>query len=141
MREIIISELTQTSQDLVRAFAHLLPRLLVMIIIVALGLLVAYILKAILRSVLRLLRFDRLSEDAGTAKLLTQAALPSSSELLGRLVFWVSWLAFVLIGINALGIVSLEDDIATFFLFLPRLFVAVLVLFFGMLASSFFSRA
>jgi len=141
MRDIIISEITQATQDLVREFAHLLPRLFVMLVIVCLGWLVAYIFKAVLRSILRIMKFDRLSEDAGTAKLLAQAALPSSSELLGRLVFWVTWLAFVLIGINALGIVSLEDDIATFFLFLPRLFVAVLVLFFGMMAASFFSRA
>ncbi len=141
MRDMIIAELSQTTQDIVRGFAHLLPRLLVMLIIVGVGLLIAYLLKAILRSILRLVKFDRLSENAGTAQLLTQAALPSSTELLGRLVFWVSWLAFILVGINALGIVSLQDDIITFFLFLPRLFVAVLILFFGMLASSFFSRA
>jgi hypothetical protein len=35
----------------------------------------------------------------------------------------------------------LQDQIARFFLFLPRLFVAMFVLFFGLLAASFFSRA
>lgn len=141
MREMIVSELSQAIHEFARAFAHLLPRLLVMLIIVGVGWLVAYILKAILRSILRLLKFDRLSENAGASQLLNKAALPSSTELLSRLVFWVVWLGFILVGVNALGIVVLEEDISTFFLFLPRLFVAVLILFFGMFASSFFSRA
>lgn len=141
MRDMIVSELSQATHEVVQEFAHLLPRLLVMLIIVCAGWLVAYLVKAMLRSALRLLKFDRLSEDAGAAQLLNKAALPSSTELLSRLVFWVVLLGFILLGINALGVIALEDDIARFFLFLPRLFVAVLILFFGMFASSFFSRA
>ena len=91
-----------------------------MLIIVGVGLLIAYLLKVILRSILRLLKFDRLSQDAGATDLLTKAALPSSTELLCRLVFWVVFLGFVLVGLNALQIVELQDGIATFFRFLPR---------------------
>ncbi len=141
MWKMIINELNQAMHDFAQAFAHLLPRLLVMLIIVFVGWLVAYLLKAILRSMLRLLKFDRLSENAGAAQLLNKAALPSSSELLGRLVFWVAWLGITLVGVNALGIVALQENVDRFFLFLPRFFVALLLLFFGMLAASFFSRA
>jgi Conserved TM helix len=141
MRDMIVSELSQAMHEVVQEFAHLLPRLLVMLIIVCAGWLVAFVVKAMLRSALRLLKFDRLSEDAGAAQLLNKAALPSSTELLSRLVFWVVLLGFILLGINALGVIALEEDISRFFLFLPRLFVAVLILFFGMFASSFFSRA
>ena len=141
MREMIVAELSQAMHELVQEFAHLLPRLLVMLIIVGVGWLIAYVVKVMLRSALRLLKFDRLSEDAGAAQLLNKVALPSSTELLSRLVFWVVLLGFILLGINALGVIALEEDIARFFLFLPRLFVAVLILFFGMFASSFFSRA
>jgi hypothetical protein len=35
----------------------------------------------------------------------------------------------------------LQEQIARFFLFLPRLFVALFIMFFGLLAASFFSRA
>jgi hypothetical protein len=38
-------------------------------------------------------------------------------------------------------VVGLQEQIARFFAFLPRLFVAMFVFFFGLLASSFFSRA
>ena len=141
MRELIVSELSQAMQDLGRGFAHLLPRLIVMIIIVVVGWAVAYIVKVVLRSVLRLVKFDRLSENAGASQLLTRAALPSSSELASRFVFWVVWLGFVLLGISVLGIFGLQEEIARFLLFLPRLFIALMILFFGMLAASFFSRA
>jgi hypothetical protein len=73
--------------------------------------------------------------------LLNKAALPSATEVLSQLVFWVSWLGFILLGISVLGILGLQDEIARFFLFLPRLFVALFIMFFGLLAASFFSRA
>jgi uncharacterized membrane protein len=141
MREIIITELTQALQELVRGFAHYLPRLIVMLIIALIGWVIAYLLKVLVRSVLRLTRFSKLSENAGATQLLNQAALPSSTELVSRFVFWVAWVGFILLGVNALGIVGLQEYISRFFLFLPRLFVAVVILFFGLVAANFFSRA
>jgi hypothetical protein len=141
MREMIIGELTQAVHDLARGFAHYLPRLIVMLILVLAGWLIAYIAKVILRSILRLIRFDRLSEDAGASQLLNKAALPSATEMLSRFAFWVTWIGFILLGVSVLGILGLQDQIARFFLFLPRLFIAVLILFLGLLAASFFSRA
>lgn len=141
MREIIISELTQAWLELVRGFAHYLPRLIVMLIIAFVGWLIAYVLKAIVRGLLRVTKFSRLSESAGATQLLNQAALPSSTELLSRLVFWLSWVGFILVGVSVLGIVGLQEYISRFFLFLPRLFVGLVILFFGALAASFLSRA
>ncbi|MEY2412128.1 MAG: hypothetical protein QOD84_734 [Acidobacteriaceae bacterium] len=141
MWEKFVAGLTQATQEIVHSTAQFLPRLMVMLLIVAIGWLVAYILKSILRSILRLAKFDRLSRDAGASQLLNKAALPSSSELLSRFVFWVAWLGFILLGISVLGIVGLQEHISHFFGFLPRLFAALFILFFGLLAASFFSRA
>jgi hypothetical protein len=141
MREMIIGELTQAVHDLARGFAHYLPRLIVMLILVLAGWLIAYIVKVILRSILRLIKFDRLSEDAGASQLLNKAALPSATEMVSRFAFWVTWVGFILLGVSVLGILGLQDQIARFFIFLPRLFIAVLILFVGLLAASFFSRA
>jgi hypothetical protein len=141
MREIIITELTQALQELARGFAHYLPRLIVMLIIAFVGWVIAYLLKVLVRSILRLTRFSKLSENAGATQLLNQAALPSSTELLSRFVFWAAWVGFILLGVSVLGIVGLQEYISRFFLFLPRLFVALVILFFGLLAANFFSRA
>jgi hypothetical protein len=141
MRDIIISELTQAWLELVKGFAHYLPRLIVMLIIAFAGWMIAYLLKVLVRSVLRLTKFSKLSENAGAAQLLKQAALPSSTELLSRFVFWLAWIAFLLLGVSILGIVGLQEYVSQFFFFLPRLFVGLVILFFGSLAASFFSRA
>jgi hypothetical protein len=141
MREMIISELSQALHDIARNFAHFLPRLIVMFILALLGWVIAYVVKAVLRSVLRLVKFDKLSENAGASQLLSKAALPSATEMLSRFVFWVAWLGFILLGVSVLGILGLQEQIAGFFLFLPRLFVAMFIMFFGLLAASFFSRA
>ena len=92
MREMIISELSQAVHDLARGFAHYLPRLIVMLVIAFAGWLIAYVIKVILRSILRLFKFDRLAENAGASQLLSKAALPSATEMLSRFVFGLTWL-------------------------------------------------
>jgi hypothetical protein len=141
MWEKFVNELTKATQEIVGSVGQFLPRLMVMLIIVAIGWVIAYILKSILRSILRLTKFDRLSHDAGATQLLHNAALPSSTELLSRFVFWIAWIGFILVGVSVLGITGLQPHISNFFGFLPRLFAAFFVLFFGLLAASFFSRA
>lgn len=141
MREIIVNELTQAFQQMARDIAHYLPRLIVMLIIALVGWLIAYLLKILVRSLLRITKFSKLSENAGATQLLHQAALPSSTELASRFVFWVAWVGFVLLGVSVLGITVLQDYISRFFLFLPRLFVALVILFFGLVVASFLSRA
>lgn len=141
MREMIISELTQALHDLARDFAHYLPRLIVMLILALLGWLIAYVVKVILRSALRLINFDRISENAGASQLLSSAALPPATEVLSRFVFWLTWLGFILLGVSVLGILGLQEQIAKFFLFVPRMFAALLILFFGLLAAGFLARA
>ncbi len=141
MREIIVTELTNALNDLARGAAHYLPRLVVMLIIAFIGWVIAYAFKALVRSILRVTKFSKLSQNAGATELLKQAALPSSTELVSRFVFWVAWVGFILLGVSVLGIVGLQEYTARFFLFLPRLFVALVILFFGFLAASFFSRA
>src|SRR5215472_6988677 len=141
MRDIIVNELTQALQQMARDIAHYLPRLIVMLVIALVGWVIAYLLKLMVRSLLRLTKFSKLSENAGATQLLHQAALPSSTELVSRFVFWIAWAGFVLLGVSVLGIAGLEEYISRFFFFLPRLFVALVILFFGLLAASFFSRA
>jgi Conserved TM helix len=141
MQEIIVSELTQAFQQMARDIAHYLPRLIVMLIIALIGWIIAYLLKIFVRSLLRVTKFSKLSENAGATELLHQAALPSSTELVSRFAFWVAWVGFVLLGVSVLGIAGLQEYISRFFLFLPRLFVALVILFFGFVAASFVSRA
>jgi mechanosensitive ion channel-like protein len=140
MWESFVRELARTMDEILRSFARFLPRFLEMLVIVFVGWLIAYILKVLLRSLLKITRFDKLSEHTGATQLLRGVALPSLTEIVSRFVFWVAWLGFILLGISVLGVVGIEEHVASFFGFLPRLFAALFILFFGLLAASFFSR-
>jgi len=140
MWENFVRELARTMDEILRSFARFLPRFLEMLVIVFVGWLIAYILKVLLRSLLKIIHFDKLSEHTGATQLLRGVALPSLTELVSRFVFWVAWLGFILLGISVLGVVGIEEHVANFFGFLPRLFAALFILFFGLLAASFLSR-
>jgi hypothetical protein len=141
MWDNFVKEMTRAADEILRGFARFLPRFLEMLVIVLVGWVIAFLLRALVRSVLKFTRFDRLSEHTGATQLLRGAALPSLAELVSRFVFWIAWLGFILLGISVLGVVGLEEHIASFFAFLPRLAVSVFILFFGLLAAGFFSRA
>jgi mechanosensitive ion channel-like protein len=141
MWQNFVGELAKTMDEILRSFARFLPRFLEMLVIVVVGWVIAFVLRTLLRSILRITRFDKLSEHTGATQLLRGAALPSLTELVSQVVFWVAWLGFILVGISVLGIVGIEQHVTSFFGFLPRLFAALFILFFGLLAGSFFSRA
>jgi hypothetical protein len=141
MKDVIVRGLEQAYSNLVRMLAEFLPRLLVMLVIIPAGLLFAYLLKVLLRALLHLTRLDRLSEEAGASRFLRMAALPSMTELLSRSVFWVTWSGFILVGISVLGVAGLQEQISRLFLLLPAVFVAILILFIGLIAANFLSRA
>jgi len=141
MRETIIQGMTQAYENLVHMVADFLPRFVVMFAIILVGLLLAFLLRYFLRLVLHPTRLDRISEEAGASHVLRRAALPPMTELLSRALFWVTLLGFVLLGISVLGIAELQEQISRLFQLLPQLFVAILVLFVGVLAANFLSRA
>jgi small-conductance mechanosensitive channel len=140
MKETILQALEQVYSNLVHMVAEFLPRFLVMLIIIAIGLLVAFILRQMLRALLGLTRIDRVSEEAGASRFLRMAHLPAMSELLSRSIFWVTWLCFVLVGLSVLGVAGLQEQISRLFRFLPEIFVSIVILFMGAVIANFLSR-
>jgi Conserved TM helix len=139
--DYFVGSLQHTLGNFINMTLEFLPRLLAMLIIIVIGWLIALLLKIVVKYALTWLRFSRVSDSAGITQMLSKAALPPPAELLSRLVFWVAGVAFMFLGFSALGIFALQEQISRFFLFLPQLFVAILVLFVGLLAADFFSRA
>jgi hypothetical protein len=141
MGDFIANSLMQTLHTFSRMVAEFLPRLLAMLIIVIVGWVVAWLARVILPRVLNLLRFNSLFMRAGVTEVLTKAALPNPADMLARLVFWVLWFTFILFGVEALQIPALQDEITDLLTVLPQIFVAVVILFAGVLIANFVSRA
>jgi Mechanosensitive ion channel, conserved TM helix len=141
MGDLVLNSLSRTFKGFFALFALLLPRLLSMLVMMAVGFVVAIFFQALVRRVFGIEKFRKYCDSAGLTQLTRKAALPPPDVLLGQLIFWVIWLVFIVLGINALGIAALQDQISRFFLFLPQIFVALVVLFVGLLIANFFSRA
>jgi hypothetical protein len=141
MNDVVIKNLSWALRAVSELVLQFLPRLVAMVIIFAVGWVVAWVIEVILRRLLVLVRLNRLFESKGVTQLLTQAALPSPAEIISRIVFWAVWVCFMLVGVNALGIVALQQEISSFVSLLPQFVVALLILLFGFLAANFLSRA
>jgi Conserved TM helix len=141
MKDLIVRNLSDALMAVYRMTAEALPRILAMAIIIFVGWIVAWVIEFILRRVLVLARLNRLFENKGFTRALSVAALPSPAEVISRVVFWIIWVSFILVGINALGVVALQKEVADFVALLPQFVVALLIIFFGFLAANFLSRA
>src|SRR6516162_7987439 len=141
MNEVVIKNLSWALKAVSELVLQFLPRLVAMVIIFVVGWVVAWVIEVILRRLLLLVRLNKLFESKGVTQLLTQAALPSPAEIISRIAFWTVWVCFMLVGVNALGILALQHEISSFVSLMPQFVVALLILLFGFLAANFFSRA
>jgi hypothetical protein len=140
MRQAILQGLEQAYSNFVQILADFFPRFLVMLIIIVVGLLVAFALQYILRAVLSFTNLGRGSEEVGASRVLRNANLPSMTVLLSRTIFWVTWFGSILIGLSALGLTGFQGQISRVFQYLPQVIVGISILFLGLMTANFLSR-
>jgi hypothetical protein len=141
MTETLVNGVTQTLTTAMEMAMDLLPKLLGMLIIIAVGWGIAIVIKIVFRHVLRLVKFNVLCDNVGATRMFAKADLPPPPELLSALVFWITWATFLMLGISTLGIVVLQEQISRFFLYVPQIFVALVILFIGIVFANFSARA
>jgi len=119
-----------------------LPGLLAALLVVALGLVIAWLVKVVTRRVLVITRFDRLCDAWGATQALYRADILSPpSVFAARLLAWLVFLSFAMAGLSALDLKVIHQLASEFFLYLPRLFAAFLILLVGFVLGNFLSRA
>ncbi len=119
-----------------------LPNLIAALVIILGGWLAAWVLKVIVRFALAVGKFDQFCSNVGATQMLTRADIRSSpSALASRFVFWLGFIVFFMSGVRALGLDVFNRLIAEFFLYLPRIFAALMILLLGFLTANFLSRA
>ncbi|MGE5235625.1 MAG: mechanosensitive ion channel family protein [Acidobacteriota bacterium] len=119
-----------------------LPGLLAAVVIVLIGLVVGWILRAAVRRALSVARFDHFCESTGISQILDRADIRAKpSGLAGTVFFWIWFVTFAMAGLSALDVAVINRLIAEFFLYLPRILSALLILLLGFLLGNFLSRA
>ena len=123
-------------------FEAFLPNLLAMLVILAVGILLARVVRVLLLKFLRVIQFDSWSDRMGFTTLLRKGDLwLKPSAVLGGTVFWILVIVTLMAGLGALNVAAIDTLVAQFFNYLPRVFSAAVILAIGYLFTSFISRA
>ena len=119
-----------------------LSSLMGILILILLGLILGWLAKEITYRILRALRFDRLCDRLGVGLVVERTGLTrSSSYLAGQIVQGLIIFMALLAWLNALGTPLTRNLVDRFFLYLPHLLAAFLVLVVGALISRFLGRS
>jgi len=138
MKDIIIEQF----RSFLERVAGFLPNILIGIVLIILGLVVAWFLRAIITRAGQVLRLDHLSERSGLVQILHRSGIKEPfSRLLGKLIYWIVLITFVIMGLNAFHVPAVENILSTFILYLPNVIVAGILLFLGYLFGNFLGRA
>jgi hypothetical protein len=141
MIQEIADALVQSWHNFSTAFVLFVPRLVAATIIFAGGFVVALLARRIVRSMLGWLHFDRLATRTGASEMLRVADMPSADLLIGRIIFWIVWMGFIVSAVDTLQFAALHGLVQEFFSFVPRVLLGLLVLALGFLVGNFVWRA
>jgi hypothetical protein len=119
-----------------------MPSILAMLTLVALGAVLGWIGGALLVRLARALDLDRRSRAWGLTGALARAGVyKAPSQLLQLSVFWSVFVVFATMGIDALAIPGAPGATRALVVFVPRTLSALLILLVGWLASNFLGQA
>lgn len=132
-----VSILMEPARGILHEIGAFLPRLLVAVLVVIGGWLVAKFARFAVTRALRAINFHVLTERAGLDGFLRQGGVTGdTTTIFGWLVYWLVILAALLIAFNGLGLTYITDLLGRVVWFVPKVFVALLVIAFG----SYFAR-
>ena len=119
-----------------------LPKLMAMVTFLLLGLLMGWFTKLLLMRILHVVRIDVLSERLGLTPALAKAGMKQGvPELIGRLSFWIVFLFFAFMAVDALDLPATANLMSALLGFLPHVIAAVLVALIGILLANFSGEA
>src|SRR5437867_6876046 len=119
-----------------------LPSILAMLALVALGALLGWIAGTLMTRLARASRLDQRSRTWGLTSALARASIyRPPSQVLRLIAFWGIFVIFATMGIDALAIPGAPGATGMLMRLLPRLLSALLILVVGWLAANFLAQA
>jgi len=128
-------------REVFTGFKRFAPNILAMLTILIGGLVTARFVRFLLRKTLTALAFDSWSDRMGFTVMMRKGDVwTKPAEVVVRVVFWFLVIFTLMIALGALKVHAVDNLVAQFFLYLPRVFSAVLILIIGYVAAGFLSR-
>ena len=119
-----------------------LPNVILMLVVLALGAVVARLLRAFVRRFMKMAGFDKFCDRSGVTEMLAKGgSRHTASEIAGRIVYYLTALVTFFMALAALNIGATNQLISDFFGYLPNLLVAFGILAAGYLLARFLYRS
>ena len=142
-----MNELWQTAfiypvLEFLKELVRFLPHLFAMIVILALGILVAWIVKFVVFRLLTTMKFDQYCGRVGFSQAMRKGGVSETpSHLVGRVAYWIIVLIFLMLGLGALNLQPVNQFVAQTLSYFPHLLVAIVIVVLGFLLGNFFGQA
>lgn len=142
MRNIFDRLISEPLERFFERFIQFLPDLISAIVLLMIGSFSGWLTGKAFCRLLRILKIDEFSERYGINNILLKAGIRDNlSFVVGRFSGWLVFFIFVIISLSSLNVPAIEKLLERFFLYLPNLFIAVIILLAGYFLSNFFGRA
>jgi len=125
-----------------QALTFLAHNFLAMVVVLLVGVLVAYAARIAVAVLLRLVGFDGFCQRHGVAGALRTAGIARGpTAVASRVAFWLVMIVFLVLSLAALNIAPMNDLVTRLFVFLPQLLASLVILVLGYVVSVFLQRA
>jgi hypothetical protein len=142
MKNFVDRIVTQPLRDVFEKLVAFLPNLLTGIIVFILGLLLAWLVKILVVRIIRLLKLDSAFARSGVADALKKMAVKDTpAKLIGRMFFWLVAIIFFVLSLSVMKVPVIDQLLEKFLLYLPNIFVALIILAMGYFLGNFLGRA
>ena len=114
-----------------------IPKVISAAILLIIGYIIARIVRGLVTKGLRLVHFDQVADRAGITAMLQRAGTKmDGAALLGAIAFWWIFLMFIVNALDALALPTITAYLSLLFGYIPRLFVAFLIVVVGALIAN-----
>jgi Mechanosensitive ion channel, conserved TM helix len=118
-------------------FLAFIPRLIGFLVIMLVGWLIAFLISKGITLLLRKLHFDQVAERIGLSRFDQRMGVHTDpAGILGKIVFWFLILIFLVPATDALGLPTVSNVLNQLVVYIPNVFVAIIVLFLGTLLAT-----
>jgi hypothetical protein len=127
---------------LLERLLQFLPDIFIALLVLTVGVVLGKVLKSLSLRIFRAIRLDRISEKSGAVEMMQKGGVKEPvSQILARTVGWVTIISFSILSLRMLNVPTIESILERFILYLPNIFIAVIILFLGYFLGNFFGRA
>ena len=137
-QEAVVDAFLETTKRVLLLF----PKFLALLTFLVLGLACAWLIRFLFIRILKGIHFDQFCEQIGLVPAMAKAGMMQpASHLVGRISFWVVFLLFGFMGIDAMDLPATASLMSAIIGFLPDVLAAGLLLLLGLLLANFFADA